>query len=131
MNLGLHIHILCQACGKPWDEHEPECPRGKIIRLMDTEEIHAKCPLCRGALAVNTSDFFECRECHAQFCTGYGGGVDPDEAPQHFLLGGIGQDFGCLDGKKVVELPDKGTGEFRLDRAVEALEKQEQEWKNR
>ncbi len=132
MQLELRNHLICEACGKPWDEHDPQCPRGRIIQIVESQQLNVKCPCCRGQLEINDGDFFECRKCATQFCSGVAtAGEDATTLPKHMLIGGAGMDFDRFTGTRVAQMTGKGKGEFKIDRALRQLEKLEEEWKAR
>jgi ribosomal protein L37AE/L43A len=101
---------LCNICGGEGDDHEATCPRRAIKQIWDLLiKVTFKCPACRdGTTSLNSSDFIECKECNTQFTTGaiHDGG-------RYRLLGDT----------LVMELPEKGGGDFPLLERMLELQK--------
>ncbi len=108
MSSGMIIGIPCPAC-RCIGGHSPDCPEPTIKRLQ-SQQLHVGCPKCHErAVDRNDDDYMECRKCHTQFLRGCLEGhelilldirTDPDMAP-----------FSVL--------PEKGTGQFSIDVALE------------
>lgn len=104
----------CIHCGCS-EGHDENCPLGQLENLRDYElksSRIAKCPECSGSASVNQTDYYECRSCHMQYCTGRHRGVGPV-----LLLDVLGQ--GMVQARALTE---KGTGNFPLDKRIQELE---------
>ena len=65
--LKLNQVMRCAICDVSDDQHEPSCPQGRIEALESAKK-NIRCAECGTfAVDVNTSDWFECRECHTQY----------------------------------------------------------------
>ena len=106
---GPSIKIRC-ICGSNSDEHAPGCPQAALKGLVIRQR-HIPCPKCDHlAVDVNAMDYYECRNCHRQFTI-----AD--------MLAGNPERLFIDDPKKsdicvVVEFPNKGKGDFPLDREI-------------
>jgi hypothetical protein len=109
----------CPACDGYLHDHDEDCPQGKLTvfcREMALRE--RKCPKCyEGRVAVNKTDFYECRRCHVQFSAGLvAGGEDPAKLERTYLL--------ADDAIGVLVMRNKGDGKFRDDEIVAMLRKE-------
>tara|TARA_Y100000310_G_C20340342_1_gene649498 strand:- start:264 stop:659 length:396 start_codon:yes stop_codon:yes gene_type:complete len=113
MGMSIRMYIECRLCGEPTSEHSPSCPE-VYVQEMESRRKHIRCPKCKKkAIDVNTDDFYECRECHTQYCTGMtmAKGEDPE---CEFLL-----DFHDDVPIKVVVMDEKGKGKMKWDIKLE------------
>lgn len=107
----------CTLCGQSSANHAANCPVGALERLRE-EQLFIECPKChKSEVGVNKSDFFECRNCHAQFTSGSYAGSKLGTG-EKVVLDVPGQDMAfCF------VLQEKGDGNFPLDKRVEAARK--------
>ena len=111
-HMSLSCQIRCSFCNSA-DKHEPYCPMGILKKLTDLQRF-IECPAClEKQVDVNSSDFYECRSCNTQFTTG-DLFANEDTCSSTML-----DDPRREDLVRVLILPDKGIGDFPLDRRVE------------
>lgn len=120
LSLGLRVYQKCSLCDGTTDEHNAGCPFAQLQVLEDSRPA-ITCPKCnKGSVEINTGDYYECRECATQFT----------RAEQ-----GIEEEVIFVDWKhdttlRVAVLPDKGRGEFKIDRDLARVQKIIDEGKN-
>lgn len=120
MNLGIsanvRVIVRCNVCKS--DPHTEWCPVPRLERLHELNR-HIECPICNEqGIGINILDFYECRLCHAQFTSGTGANLN--EKAAIFIL----EDLKTGGLKTVVRLPNKGNGDFPLDKAIEKVQKE-------
>lgn len=115
MSLVPRLYMECKVCYQSMEDHASDCPQGRLNQVIQNER-SGKCPLCLGKTQINKGDFWECRKCKTQFCSG---AIVPGMAPRtkrNFHEMESGEDF-----IRVVELPDKGHGKFKIDEMIAFL----------
>ena len=121
LNLGLNQSIClkeglrCPVCGAV-DSHASGC----LMKMRDDLNLQRRqinCPKCKdGSVDVNTEDFFECGNCHTQFCRS--GFADSPE-PERVLL----VDNRSGEYFPVLVLVTKGKGKIRIDMQIASIQK--------
>lgn len=114
MSMSLQLIQRCVVCNESVDNHASQCPVGLMDKVLDKLP-QIKCPRCRGKVSVNKGDFFECRKCHTQFTTGVF--FHKPGTEQEYLHNLRGDDYIL-----VVEMEEKGTGEFPIDKLLKDME---------
>lgn len=119
MNTALVIAIPCPHCGRIQGPHKPGCLQTQLLELC-TKRRHHSCPLCdKNAVDVNNNDYWECRECCAQFRNGKldVSRLSSKDGKQHMII-----DFNEDCVYPVLLLSRKGRGNFPIDRAIRKIE---------
>lgn len=122
MHMGLVMAPrLCMKCGIcsepiPHEEHS-QCPRAQIERLVQAQDVERlPCPKCQGLVQINLNDYYECRRCHRQYSrAGINPGVANTSALERVFL------LRENEAIQAVILPEKGSGQFRVDREIQAI----------
>lgn len=116
LGLSLKIALKCPLCDSDSEEHKPGCLYAELERYRLTQR-YLTCPTCRARkVGVNSSDFYECRDCHTQ----YSRGIHPEHDQNKTLL----DDPIEADMFWVVTLSEKGQGDFPIDKAIERVNAQ-------
>lgn len=105
--MGFRQICRCTICGESVEDHATDCPQGQLENLQNEHWV-MQCTECKVvAVDINIHDFFECRRCHTQFCSGshmdHGQRKVTLEHPQTCEL------------IQVVVLEAKGDGRFKFD----------------
>lgn len=104
----------------PGDEtHAEGCPR-PLERQLDAlyrQHVSNGCPHCDGTVRINAGDLHECDTCHAQWVAAWTRGADAiKQAKLRFRVHG--------ESILVIELPERGAGDFPRYRKLRELEGQ-------
>ena len=100
---------ICSICGNNVTDHQSTCVIQELNDCLDKLR-NLRCPKCSRTVEINSFDFFECTKCHTQFtnCKWI------DDAKTFYLIGGQKEVF-------VLEMPDKGKGNFPLLNKIKIL----------
>ncbi len=92
----------------------------RLQKALDGQK-HIFCPKCnKNKVDVNTSDYYECRECHTQYTTT---DAFADESWERVILI-IDMDAPMETGvRHAIVLPDKGEGQIRFDIEIATIKK--------
>ena len=120
MSLGMSVYQACTVCGQSVEEHAPDCLFRRVAELEDAA-MRAQCPIChQNSVGINEKDYFECRACHAQFCSSeFVPGHDPALLKEAVVINWQEDSY-----VKVLVLPEKGDGKFPLDEALAKIREQ-------
>lgn len=106
------IIVRCKVCKS--DPHAEGCPVVRLEKLMELNR-YIDCPACNArGVGVNPRDYYECRFCHEQFTTNAGFCRADDKF--YYL-----DDPRASDLIPVKKLPNKGDGNFPIDKAIEEV----------
>ena len=112
MTQSMRLIFRCNVCKS--DPHEEGCPVVHLERLNEMNR-HISCPACNACgVGVNSRDYYECRSCHTQFTSG--GGTTPADDVIYYL-----DDPKAADLILVKKLPNKGDGNFPIDKKIEEV----------
>ena len=123
MNLQMSMEMwqVCVVCGQSIHDHDRTCAIGILKEAVERiERNFLECSECSlWAVDVNKADFYECRECHAQFTASFlspcGDATDQATHPRR-LLRKKNEDIVA-----VALLPKKGDGRFGCDKLLDDL----------
>lgn len=118
------LAIRCTICNGD-GEHTDDCPFTRLEALRKKQK-RIQCPTCgASAVDVNAEDYYECRQCHTQYCRAEHP-LLPVTGEKKQLI--IDEDAPIMEGFRTVHvLVDKGNGKFPSDEAVENLRRQFEE----
>ena len=114
MSMNLRMVQSCCICEQSVEEHAPDCELGILEKLL-RNQISYECPLCHKSVSLNCLDFYECRDCHAQFSRTPLYGEPIHCGVKVFLLTES-------EALSVFVLAEKGKGEFKSDKAIARAE---------
>src|SRR3989344_2381098 len=112
------MHIPCPTC-QQWPHH-PGCPYDELMSALQNHR-RIDCPVCNECEVLgNSSDYWECRSCHTQFCSS---GISDTLNPKETLLV-VNPDAPFSEGvRRVYIFEKKGEGKFPHDQLVKNLKK--------
>ena len=108
-------YAQCRLCGESISEHAPGCPHVVLQSLLDRQK-SIECPRCKGSVDVNSSDFYECRECNTQFSRTK---MAPNATHERIILLDMKND----EPIPVLVMSVKGQGKMRWDKEIEQAKK--------
>lgn len=125
MEIRHRLALVCATCGHPSDEHDDNCPRYLIEKMLENEPTyHCGMAGCSGEVQVAPDDFLRCRWCKARFSIGTFADV---EDPKRVFLHRVRPDEEWVEAY-VLGARGKGRGVFKIDVKVSAMREQEKVW---
>lgn len=106
---------LCRICNESVSDHAEDCPY-KQLENIDGNRPNIQCCKCGGRVEANTSDYYECRMCNTQYSRS---GFHEDLGWEKTVLIDLGKD----EAITVLVMPDKGRGEFKVDRDMARVQR--------